>query len=49
MKESPIKTPFNPETPRTGDAYKPFLLVGGIVLGLAMLGVSVVLAKKKKF
>lgn len=49
MKDSPIKTPDNPETPRTGDSYKPFLLVGGIVLGLAMLGVSVVLAKKKKF
>ena len=49
MKDSPIKTPDNPETPRTGDSYKPFLLVGGIVLGLAMLGVSVVLAKKKRF
>lgn len=49
MKDSPIKTPDNPETPRTGDSYKPLLLVGGIVLGLAMLGVSVVLAKKKKF
>lgn len=49
MKDSPIKTPDNPETPRTGDSYKPFLLVGGIVLGLAMLGVSVVLAKKKRY
>lgn len=48
MKDSPIKTPDNPETPRTGDTYKPLLLAGGIMLGLAMLGVSVVLAKQKR-
>lgn len=47
MKDSPIKVPDNPETPRTGDVYKPVLLVGGVVLGLVMLGASVVLAKKK--
>ena len=49
MKDSPIKVPDNPETPRTGDAYKPVLLVGGVALGLVMLGASVVLAKKKRY
>lgn len=49
MKDSPIKVPDNPETPRTGDVYKPVLLVGGVVLGLVMLGASVVLAKKKRY
>ena len=49
MKDSPIKTPDSPETPRTGDTYKPLLLVGGIMLGLALLGASIVLAKKKRF
>ena len=49
MKDSPIKVPDNPDTPKTGDAYKPALLVGSVVLGLVMLGASVVLAKKKRY
>ena len=49
MKDSPIKTPENPETPKTGDLYKPLLWAGVGVLGAALLVTSIIMSKKRKY
>ena len=49
MKDSPIKTPENPETPKTGDRYKPLVWAGVGVLGVALLVSSIIVGKKKKY
>ncbi len=49
MKDSPIKTPENPDTPKTGDLYKPLVWVGVGALGIGLLAASIFVGKKKKY
>lgn len=49
MKDSPVKAPDNPDTPKTGDTHKPLLWIGAAALGVAMLGTSLVLGRRKRY
>ncbi len=49
MKDSPIKTPENPDTPKTGDLYKPLVWIGVGVVGLGLLVTSFIVGRKKKY
>ncbi len=49
MKDAPVKTPENYETPKTGDEHKPLIWIGIGVLGIATLVLSVVLFRRRKY